>query len=66
MRNTLKLFFPFLFLLVFAASCSSHSDTKEDNKEQVELTVSAATSLQNVLTELQNIFEKDHSNVITI
>lgn len=63
MRKPLKLFFPFLFFLVFAAACSSHSDTKEKKKEQVELTVSAATSLQDALTELQNIYEKDHSNV---
>jgi molybdate transport system substrate-binding protein len=54
-----------LFLLLSVFGCSNKWEDKkqETGSKQVELTVSAAASLQDVLTEIKANFEKDHSNI---
>jgi molybdate transport system substrate-binding protein len=61
----------FLVTAIAIVICSSNLDTisKSSNqkvtgeKKKVELTISAATSLQDALLELQKTFEKDHSDI---
>ncbi|WP_077617171.1 molybdate ABC transporter substrate-binding protein [Bacillus sinesaloumensis] len=50
-----------LILLLFLYGCSSPELT--DDVKPVELTVSAATSMQDVLKELKNIFEEEHPTI---
>jgi molybdate transport system substrate-binding protein len=60
------------FFLVFTAACSSSSNidsnqknqkAKLESKEKVELTVSAAASLQDALTEIGEEYQKIYKNV---
>ncbi|MCS0543537.1 molybdate ABC transporter substrate-binding protein, partial [Aeromonas veronii] len=51
-----------LFLALFLYGCGPQGTDQESTKE-VELTVSAATSMQNVLQELKNNFEKEHPTI---
>lgn len=55
------LLFCLFFVLLLSFGCSDGGKVKED-KEQVELLVSAAASLTDVLTELKEEYEKDHKN----
>lgn len=49
-------------LIIFLIICTACTKTK--NKEnRIELTVSAAASMQKALTELQSIYEQEHPNV---
>ncbi|MDR7080384.1 molybdate transport system substrate-binding protein [Neobacillus niacini] len=64
------LFFSMMLFLLAVAGCSSNEQTKkpEEKKqeapaEKVELTVSAAASLQDALNEIKTSFEKENSNV---
>ncbi|MGJ7911492.1 molybdate ABC transporter substrate-binding protein [Neobacillus sp. LXY-1] len=70
MRKPYLLFLAMMLLLLAVAGCSAKEQTKkpEEQKqevpvEKVELTVSAAASLQNALNEIKATFEKEHSNV---
>ncbi|MFD0771169.1 molybdate ABC transporter substrate-binding protein [Bacillus sp. CGMCC 1.60114] len=76
MKKGLKRFFTTVFFLVavvaIVVGCSGKLDTSSksnnqkvtgEKKEKVELTISAAASLQDALVELQKTFEKDHSNI---
>ncbi|MCP1124661.1 molybdate ABC transporter substrate-binding protein [Bacillus sp. 3103sda1] len=76
MKKGLKRLLTTVFFLVAAVAivvgCSGNLDTSSksnnqkvtgEKKEKVELTISAATSLQDALVELQKTFEKDHSNI---
>lgn len=64
------------FLLMFALGCSNQqntdqsSDTKEteteavtENKEKVELTISAAASLKDAMDVIQNTYQEEHPEV---
>ena len=55
-------FFLILILALFLNGCGSQGNNQEFT-EGVELTVSAATSMQNVLQELKNNFEKEHPTI---
>jgi molybdate transport system substrate-binding protein len=48
-----------IFILGITTACSSQSS----KEESIEITISAAASMQTVLTELQDIFEKEHKNI---
>ncbi|GGH86275.1 molybdate transport system substrate-binding protein [Pullulanibacillus pueri] len=57
-------------ILLIITGCSSTGiessqakETKETKKAKVELTISAAASLKDVLTAAQESFEKDHPNI---
>jgi molybdate transport system substrate-binding protein len=72
MQKSLKLVFTFLFLLMFAVACSNNQSTDQssENKEtafektkKVELTVSAAASLKDVMTAIQSTYKKEHPEV---
>ncbi|CAG9611245.1 Molybdate-binding protein ModA [Bacillus rhizoplanae] len=76
MKKGFKRLLTTVFFLVAAVAivvgCSGNLDTSSksnnqkvtgEKKEKVELTISAATSLQDALIELQKTFEKDHSNI---
>jgi molybdate transport system substrate-binding protein len=68
LQQKTKLLVLSLIFLVFASACSnSNTDSKQEapleNKEQVELTISAAASLQDALAELQRMYEKKHPNI---
>ncbi|WP_251555132.1 molybdate ABC transporter substrate-binding protein [Neobacillus muris] len=59
-----------ILLLLTAAGCSSNEPAKKPDSQkqeaaekQVELTVSAAASLQDALNEIKGSFEKEHPNV---
>ncbi|WP_453990597.1 molybdate ABC transporter substrate-binding protein [Bacillus nitroreducens] len=54
-------FFLLLIMILFINGCSS-PETNEDTKG-IELTVSAATSMQHVLLEMKNMFEKEHPTI---
>lgn len=68
MNKLLPLLFSFMLILPLATGCtdtnpnSKHEGT-DAKKEQVELTISAAASLQDALNEIKTTFEKDHSNI---
>jgi molybdate transport system substrate-binding protein len=73
MKKLYLLFFSMMLLLLVITGCSTNEQTKtttESQKKQevkqkkVELTVSAAASLQDALTNIKADFEKDHPNVI--
>ncbi len=51
-----------LFFVLFLSGCGPQGTDLESINE-VELTVSAATSMQNVLQELKNNFEKEHPTI---
>lgn len=59
-----RLFFVVVwFQLLFALSaCSPNSDNEKNNKS-IELTISAAISLNEALTEIQSEFTKKHPNI---
>ncbi|MDP4170240.1 MAG: molybdate ABC transporter substrate-binding protein [Bacillota bacterium] len=52
-----------LFITTITVSCSSGNQSSVTKSENVELTVSAAASLNDALTELVSMFEKDHQNI---
>ncbi|MEH7073768.1 molybdate ABC transporter substrate-binding protein [Neobacillus drentensis] len=68
MKKQYLLFLMMIFLLV-VAGCSSNEQTKkpegqkEVSEKKVELTISAAASLQDALNEIKANFEMKHSNI---
>ncbi|WP_462411508.1 molybdate ABC transporter substrate-binding protein [Neobacillus sp. Marseille-QA0830] len=70
MKKGYLLFLSFMILLLAMAGCSNHETSKPTNeqkqttsKQTVELTISAAASLQNTLTDIKASFEKEYPNV---
>ncbi|MCQ6278567.1 molybdate ABC transporter substrate-binding protein [Bacillus sp. EB600] len=70
MKKQAFLFFSLLLLLLTAAGCSTNDQSKKATEKkqavpdkQVELTISAAASLQNALNDIKGTFEKEHPNV---
>jgi molybdate transport system substrate-binding protein len=49
-------------LIIFLIICTACSNDKNE-ENRIELTVSAAASMQKALTELQNTYEQEHPNV---
>ncbi|MFH7818392.1 molybdate ABC transporter substrate-binding protein [Neobacillus thermocopriae] len=64
------LFYLFILLLIIMSGCSSSDNVSEQEEqklqgveEKVELTVSAAASLQNALNEIKEKYTNEHPNV---
>ncbi len=57
-----NLFYKFILLLLIVSGCSTNDQANEP-EDAVELTVSAAASLQEALNEITENFNKDHPNV---
>jgi molybdate transport system substrate-binding protein len=49
-------------LIIFLFICTACSNSKNE-ENRIELTISAAASMQKALTELQSYYEQEHSNV---
>ncbi len=71
MRKPYLLFFSMMLLLLVVSGCSTSEQTEnpEEKKQEVtekkvELTISAAASLQDALNDIKGSFEKEHPNVI--
>ncbi len=71
MRKIFLLFFLMILLLAVMSGCStnvqsekSEAHEQESSDKKVELTVSAASSLQDALKDIKSSFEKKHPNVI--
>lgn len=64
MNKRYILFFSMVLLLLAVGGCSSNEQTKKSEDQKVEITVSAAASLQDALTEIYAAFKKDHPNII--
>jgi molybdate transport system substrate-binding protein len=70
MKKLNLLFFTMMLLLLALSGCSTKEQTKKTevqkqatSEKKVELTISAAASLQNALTDIKADFEKEHPNV---
>ncbi|URM32596.1 molybdate ABC transporter substrate-binding protein [Cytobacillus firmus] len=66
MKKKFLLFFSSMVLFLLMAGCQSENTGEEQRDaagESVELTISAAASLQDALTEIEARFEKEHPNV---
>lgn len=64
------LFFSIIMLFLIVSGCSTNDQSKKSEEQkqkssdnEVELTVSAAASLKDALTEITTTFEKENSNV---
>ncbi|PFO01464.1 molybdate ABC transporter substrate-binding protein [Bacillus sp. AFS076308] len=71
MKNRNYLFFSIMILLIALSGCSNNDQAKmsknqkpSDSEKKVELTVSAAASLQDALNDIKGSFQKEHPNVI--
>ena len=62
MSKRLYLFISIL-VLILLFGCSNENSASDQGKQKVELTISAAASLQNALTDIEKNFEKDHANI---
>jgi molybdate transport system substrate-binding protein len=62
-KKTLLSISLFIFLLFPLAACSNSAENKTKEKENITLTVSAAASLQNTLTTIQELYKKEHPEV---
>ncbi|GIN88210.1 molybdate ABC transporter substrate-binding protein [Heyndrickxia sporothermodurans] len=49
--------------LLIVAGCSTKEQVKKEKKNEVELTISAAASLQDALNEIKGDFVKEHPNI---
>ncbi|WP_340372260.1 molybdate ABC transporter substrate-binding protein [Peribacillus sp. FSL E2-0218] len=65
MKKLHFLIFAIMLLVLIGTGCSNDEGKNKPQKDgdQVELTVSAAVSLQDALTDIKAAFEKDHPNV---
>lgn len=70
MKNLYLLFFSTMLLLLVVSGCSTNEQSKkpEEQKQEVsdkkvELTISAAASVQDALNNIKATFEKEHPNV---
>ncbi|MCM3724821.1 molybdate ABC transporter substrate-binding protein [Neobacillus cucumis] len=71
MKNLNYLFFSIMILLIALSGCSNNDQAKmfnnqkpSDSEKNVELTVSAAASLQDALNDIKDSFQNEHPNVI--
>lgn len=71
MKKQYLLFLSIILLLFAVSGCANSSQNgkakgkeQESSKKKVELTISAAASLQNALNDIKATFEKDHPNVV--
>ncbi|MFC0474938.1 molybdate ABC transporter substrate-binding protein [Robertmurraya beringensis] len=62
MMKKWNLFYIFMLFMLMVSGCSTN-DQANELEEEVELTVSAAASLQEALNEITENFTKDHPNV---
>ena len=65
MKKGNLIFYLILLVWIIVSGCSTDDQANEqgESKQQVELTVSAAASLQDALTEITENFTKDYPNV---
>ncbi|MFB5284785.1 molybdate ABC transporter substrate-binding protein [Peribacillus sp. Hz7] len=66
MKKLCFLFFSILLLSLVMSGCSNNEPSKQTQEaanEEVTLTISAAASLQDALTDITATFEKEHPNV---
>lgn len=69
MNKFTRVFFSILLLLIVLSGCSANEQSKNKEKKQtapaknVELTISAAASLQDALTDIKISFEKEYPNI---
>lgn len=64
MKKLNLIFFTMMLFLLALSGCAKEEQTKKTASEKkVELTISAAASLQNALTDIKADFEKEHPNV---
>ncbi|MED3561933.1 molybdate ABC transporter substrate-binding protein [Bacillus xiapuensis] len=64
MKKQYLLFLSMVLIILTAAGCSTNEQNKKPLKQKtVELTVSAAASLQNALNDIKSNFEKEHANI---
>jgi molybdate transport system substrate-binding protein len=71
MKKIYRLFFSMMALLLVISGCSANEQTKktevqkkpEVSQKKVDLTISAAASLQDALTDIKADFEKEHPNI---
>lgn len=66
MKKPSLLFFTFMLFLLALSGCSSNTSEKPKqtvSEKKVNLTISAAASLQNALGDIKSSFEKDHPNI---
>ncbi|WP_026573635.1 molybdate ABC transporter substrate-binding protein [Bacillus sp. UNC438CL73TsuS30] len=65
MQKRYLLFLSLILLIMIMAGCSSNQQAKKPKEQKkVELTVSAAASLQNALNDIKTKFEKEHPNIV--
>ncbi|EWG12837.1 molybdate ABC transporter substrate-binding protein [Cytobacillus firmus] len=71
MKKKSLIFFSSMVLFLSLAGCSNSDQSKNTGEEKqdtagekVEITISAAASLQDALTEIEASFEKEHPNVL--
>ncbi len=65
-NNTFKPpLFALLFLIMFTAACSNETNTDQSaaQHKNISLTISAAASLKDALTDIQKQYEKKHPNI---
>ncbi|MCM3178835.1 molybdate ABC transporter substrate-binding protein [Cytobacillus horneckiae] len=63
MLKNMKLIIIILFCLVFTAACSSTENSTDAEKQNVELTISAAASLKDALEDIQASYEDENPEV---
>ncbi|WP_066070498.1 molybdate ABC transporter substrate-binding protein [Neobacillus soli] len=64
MKKVKLLLFSFMLLLLVVSGCSANKGQKQKASErQVELTISAAVSLQEALNDIKVSFEKENQNI---
>lgn len=67
MKRLFILFFSIMLLLIAMSGCSKNDHAKKQkqtvSEKKVELTISAAASLQDALNDIKVNFEKEHHNV---
>jgi molybdate transport system substrate-binding protein len=63
MNKFTGVFFSIMLLLLVVSGCTANGQSKATSVKSVELTISAAASLQNALTDIKASFNKEHPNV---
>lgn len=65
MQQYFKPLFALLFLIIFTAACSNETNTSQSaaQHKNVSLTISAAASLKDALTDIQKQYETKHPNI---
>ena len=53
----------FFIVLLFLSSCSNQEHSSASKKEPISLTISAAASMQDVLEQIKQNFEEEHSDI---